>query len=244
MNQQSEKGKTKRRRSGLGNSINKLFNMDNPIMKALSVAADLLLINLFTVVLCIPVVTIGPAFIAMHDIVIRIVRGEEGYTVKPYFQAFAANFKQGALLSLVLVVAGAILYFDYLAALTYIPDLKVAIIAIGVIVLAIAFYAFALFARYENTFGGTMKNAAALAVGYFPRTLFMVVCSIGLWIVCIQFYQFGIPILLLFGFSLPCYVNVLMLKAVFRKLEGEEVEEEDENEDKNSKFLRKFYQKK
>lgn len=227
MSKQSGKDKAKKKRSGLGSSMNKLFNMDNPIMKALSIAADLLLVNLFTVVLSIPVVTIGPAFIAMHDIVIRIVRGEEGYTVKPYFQAFAANFKQGLLMSLVLALSGAFLYFDYLAAVTYIPELKAAIIAIGIIILAIAFYAFALMARYENTFGASLKNAAVLAVGYFPRTLLMVVCSIGLWLVCIHFYQIGAPVLLLFGLSLPCYVNVLLLNGVFRKLEGEEPKDEE-----------------
>ena len=167
----------------------------------------------------------------MNDIVIRIVRGEEGYTIKPYFQAFASNFKKGLLLSLVIAVAGGILYLDYLAALAYIPELKVAILAIGVIILAIMYYAFALQARYENTFGATMKNAAALAVGYFPRTLFMVVCSIGLWLVCIHFYRFGIPILLLFGFSLPCYVNILLLNGVFRKLEGEDSGEDDEDDE-------------
>ena len=228
MSKQSDKDNAKKKRSGLGGAMGKLFNMENPIMKGLSIAADLLLVNLFTVVLSIPVVTIGPAFIAMHDIVIRIVRGEEGYTVKPYFQAFAANFKQGLLMSLVLAVSGAFLYFDYLAAEAYIPELKVAIVAIAIIILAIAFYAFALMARYENTFGASMKNAAVLAVGYFPRTLLMSVCAIGLWLVCIHFYQFGIPILLLFGLSLPCYVNVLLLNGVFRKLEGEESKDKDE----------------
>ena len=213
-------------------------------MKALTIAADLLILNLLTIVLCIPVVTIGPAVIAMNDIVIHIVRGEEGYTVKPYFQSFAANFKKGALMSLIVVAAGAILYFDYLAALTFIPIMRAPIIAIGVILLAIAVYAFALFARYENRFGATLKNAAMLAVGNFPRTLFMVVCSIGLWLVCIHFYQFGIPVLILFGLSLPCYVNILLLNGVFRKLDGDEDEEEDEGEEKNSKFWKKFYQKK
>lgn len=227
MSKQSGKVNSKKKKAVSGGSLSRIFSMDNPLMKALSVAADLLLINLITAVLCIPVVTIGPAFIAMHDITIRIVRGEEGYIVRPYFQAFASNFKQGMLMSLVLVVAGGFLYLDYLAALAYIPELKVGIIAIGVIVLAISFYAFALFARYENKFGATLKNAAALSVGYFPRTLFMVVCSIGLWVVCIQFYRFGIPILLLFGLALPCYVNILMLNGVFRKLEGEVTEEEN-----------------
>ena len=198
--------------------------MDNPFMKTLSVAADLLILNIFTVVLSLHVVTMGPAFIAMNDIVIRMVRGEEGYTIKPYFKSFKENFKNGAFMSLILAVAALLLYFDYLAASAYIPIMKAAIIAIGVIVLAFTFYAFALFARYENTFKATLKNSAILAVINFPRTLFMVICAVGLWVVSVNFPRIGVPVLLLFGLSLPCYVNILLLNGVFRKLDGEEPE--------------------
>lgn len=226
--------------------MNKLFNMDNPLMKALSIAADLLILNILTVVLSIPIITMGPAIIAMNDVVISIVRGEEGYTVQPYFKSFKLNFKKGALMSLILVAVTAILYFDYLAAVTYIPVMKVGIVAIGVILLAISIYAFALFARYENTFGGTLKNAALLAVAHFPKTLFMVVCTVGLWVVCIHFYKIGAPILFMLGLSLPCYVNILFINKVFHKLEGEEEkskdEEDEEFNDESEKFLKDFYE--
>ena len=245
MKTQTKKDNSKKTQTNKSGPMKRLFSMDNPIMKALSIAADLLILNILTVVLSIPIITMGPAVTAMHDITIRIVRGEEGYTIRPYFHAFAANFKKGALMSLILVGAAGILYFDYLAAATYIPVMKAGIIAIGVIILAISFYAFALLARYENTFGATLKNAAMLAVGNFPKTLFMVVCSVGLWVICIHFYRFGTPILLLFGLSLPCYINILLLNGVFRKLEGEDKEEdaEEEGDETNSKFWKKFYQK-
>lgn len=223
--------------------MKKIFRSDSPIMKALTIAADLLILNLLTLVLSIPLITLGPAVTAMNDIVIHIVRGEEGYTVKPYFQSFKANVKQGALMSLILVASAGILYVDYLAALTFIPIMRVPIFAIGIILLAIAFYAFGLLARYENTLRATLKNAAILAVSYFPRTLFMVVCAIGMWTVCINFYKIGIPVLLLFGLSLPCYVNILLLNGVFRKLDGDEEEDEEEGDEKGSRFWKNFYRK-
>ena len=207
--------------------MKKLFKMDTPLMKALTIAADLLMLNIATLIVSIPIITIGPALTAMHDIVIHIVRGEEGYIIRPFFQSFAANFKKGVLLSLILIACAGFLYFDYLAALTYIPVMRAGIIAIGVIVLAISFYAFALLARYENTFKATLKNAVILAIANFPRTLFMVVCSVGIWVLCIHFYNFGYPILLMFGFALPCYVNVLLLNGVFHKLDGDEDEKEN-----------------
>ena len=208
--------------------MRKLFSMDNPLMKALTIAADLLMLNILTAIMCIPIFTIGPAITAMHDIIIRIVRGEEGYTIKPFFQSFASNFKKGALLSLILIGTAGILYLDYLAALAYIPVMRVGIIAIGVILLAISFYAFALMARYENTLKATLKNAAILAVTNFPKTLFMVICAVGLWLVCINFYQIGAPVLMMFGLSLPCFVNMLFLNKVFRKLDGEDSDDESE----------------
>ena len=224
--------------------MKKIFRSDSPIMKALTVAADLLILNLLTLVLSLPLITMGAAVTAMNDIVIHIVRGEEGYTVKPYFQSFKANFKQGAFMSLILIAAAGLLYFDYLAALTFIPIMRVPIFAIGIIVLAIAFYAFGLLARYENTLRATLKNAAILAVVNFPRTLFMVVCAIGMWGVCINFYKIGAPVLLLFGLSLPCYVNILLLNGVFRKLDGDEEEEdEEEGDEKSSRFWKSFYRK-
>ena len=202
--------------------MKKLFSLDNPLMKGLSVAADLLILNLLTVLMCIPVVTIGPAVTAMNDIVIHIVRGEEGYIIGPYFQSFRVNFKKSLLMTLVVVLVFGILYLEYLVIMAYMPDMKVVVLALGVIALAVVFYAFGMHARYENTMRATWKNAAILSVGYFPRTAFMVVCAVGMWLLCIQFYQFGIPILLLFGLALPCYVNILLLNGVFRKLEGEE----------------------
>lgn len=222
--------------------MKKLFRSDSPVMKALTIAADLLILNLLTLVLSLPLITMGAAVTAMNDIVIRIVRGEEGYTVKPYFQSFAANFKKGMLLGLILTASAGILYVDYMLAQALIPIMRVPIFAIGIIVLAISFYAFGLLARYENTLGGTLKNAALLAVANFPRTLFMVVCGIGMWVICIHFYKIGIPVLLLFGLSLPCFVNILLLNGVFRKLDGEE-EENEEGEEKGSKFWKNFYKK-
>ena len=199
--------------------MRKIFDMDNPFMRALSVAADLIVLNVLTLLCSLPVVTAGAAFTAMNDLLIHMVRGEEGYIVKPFFRSFAGNFKKGTLLGLLLLAAAAILYFDYLAALTYMPPLRLGIAAIAVILLAFSLYAFALLSRYENTLGRTLKNAAALAVGCFPRTALMTVTWVGIWLLCFRFFRVGAPVLLLFGFSLPCYVSALLFKDIFDKID-------------------------
>ena len=208
--------------------MRRIFDMNNPFMRALGIAFDLIALNVLTLVCCIPIVTGGAAITAMNDIVIHTVRGEETYLIKPFFRSFKANFKKGTILWLMILVAAALLYFDYYAAVAYIPILRYGIAAIAVIVLAVVLYAFALLARYENTLKGTLKNAAILMVTNFPRTLGMVVISLGLWILAIHFYNIGAPLLLLFGLSLPCYICALFLNPVFKKLEPEQDDEPEE----------------
>lgn len=201
--------------------MKKIFDMDNPFMQALSVAADLLAMNVLALLCCLPAITAGAGLTAMNDLAIHLTRQEETYLVKPFFRSFRDNWKQSTLLWLIFLAAAAILYFDYHAAAVYAPLLRYPIAAIGILLLALMIYAFALQARYENTLGGTLKNAVSLAIAYFPRTLGIVVFTLAFWLLAIHFYRFGIPVLLLFGLSLPCYVSMLLLRGVFEKLENE-----------------------
>ena len=197
------------------------FEMENPVMRTLSVVADLIILNLLTVLCSLPVVTAGAAITAMNTVSIRIIRNEEGNIGKDFFHAFAANLKKGTLLWLLLLVCAALLTADYFAAKTYIPVLCPVIVAMGVLVLTLVIYAFALLARYENTLFATLKNAVSLAIGFFPKTLAMIVFTLAFWLLSIQFIRFGAPILLMFGLSLPSYVCILLMNPIFIQLENE-----------------------
>lgn len=202
--------------------MNWLFDMDNPVMRTLSTAADLIILNLLTLLCCLPVLTMGAALTALNAAAIKILRGEETAPVKDYFRAFRENFKKGTVLGLVFTLVCGILAADFLAAQTYIPALRPVIAAMALLVLTLGQYAFALLARYENTLRGTVKNALLLAVGYFPKTLGMTAFAAALWLLAIQFLRYGAPILFLFGLSLPCYVCILLMQGIFANLEKTE----------------------
>ena len=196
----------------------------------MAVAYDLLILNLLTLACSLPVFTAGAAVTALNDVTIHIVRQEDTGNVKPFFRSFAGNFKKGTLLWLLLLLAAALLYLDYIAAQAFVPVLRLGVAAIAVLVLAVSLYALALLARYENTLRGTLKNAAVLMISYFPRTLGMVAASVGFWLLCIHFYRIGVPLLLMFGLSLPCYICVLLLDGVFADLEKTAPLSEDETD--------------
>ena len=132
-----------------------LFDADKPLMRGLSAIADLLILNLLTILCSIPVITAGPAIIALFTTAIRMVRNEDGSLVRDYFRAFSANLKLGILFWILLLICMGLLYFDYLAAQAYAPVMSPVIAAMGVLVLAVSFYIFGLLARYADTLSGS-----------------------------------------------------------------------------------------
>lgn len=200
--------------------MNWLFDMDKPLMRGLSVIADLILLNLLTLLCALPVITAGASFCAAFSVALRNVRNEDGIIVKDFFGAFRGNFRKATILWLMSLLAVVLLAADWIAAKLFVPVLIPAIGAMAVMLLVLGLYAFALLARYENTIWATLTNAAALAVGYFPRTLGMVAFCLAFWALCVRFLVQAMPILFLFGFSLPCYVCGLLMNDIFYKLEN------------------------
>ena len=113
--------------------MRKIFDMDNPLMRGLSAAADLIVLNALALLCSLPLVTLGASWAALSEASLRLVRGEESYVARDYFRAFRARWKKGVPLGLLFLLAAALLYFDYLAALEYAPLMRPAIIAIALI---------------------------------------------------------------------------------------------------------------
>lgn len=199
--------------------LKKIFDMDNPLMQGLQTAAYLMILNFFTIILCIPVVTAGAAFTALHDVSISMIRQRETYPWKMYIDSFKKNLKQGILMGLIFIAAALLLLFNYNAAAAFIPPFRFVSLALGIILLAVSFYAFALLAVFDNTTAGTLKNALLLTAGYFPRTALMTVFAVAIIVLALRFPTLLAPVLLMFGFSLPVYVSALIYDPVLKELE-------------------------
>ena len=84
--------------------MGKIFDMDSPVMRVLNRVGDLLILNVLMIVCCIPVITAGAAFTAMHYVLLKIVRGEEGYLIRGFFKSFRSNFRQATLIWLLSLI--------------------------------------------------------------------------------------------------------------------------------------------
>ena len=76
----------------------KIFDLDSPLMNVLNKMADLMWLNILTLICCIPVITAGAALTSMHYVALKIVRNEESYITRSFFKSFKTNFRQATLI--------------------------------------------------------------------------------------------------------------------------------------------------
>ena len=80
-----------------------LFGINSPVIQFLAKVGDLIILNILTLILSLPIVTIGAATTALHYAVDKVFT-DEGTLLKNYFHAFKINFKQSTIYWLLLLV--------------------------------------------------------------------------------------------------------------------------------------------
>ena len=204
----------------------KLFQIDSPLMRFLSKMADLIIINLFTVLLCIPVITAGAAFTAMHYCALKIARDQEVSIVKQYFHSFKDNFRQATIIWLIFLALAGVVIFDYF--LMGANPTKISafvfggLLAVSIVVLFVGCAVYPILARFSNTVPGTIKSAFAYSFRYFPRTLAVMVAKATPVLFIIFLTNFAIyifPVIVCFCFSAPALLAAVLNNKPFKKAE-------------------------
>lgn len=213
--------------------MGRIFDLDSPLMRALSKMADLLWLNLLTLLLCIPIVTAGAALTALNFCCLKMVRGEEGYITKDYFRSFKENFGQSTILWIIILLVGGVLAFDvkflFFSELASDPS---TIIVAGILVACILYiftllYIFPVQSHFVNSVGKTLRNSFLMSIMALPRSVLMLI----VWCiptVVMYYFQTLFLLGLLFWFSLPAYISALLYNKTFKKFEPEK---EDTNDD-------------
>ncbi len=220
----------------------KLFDLDSPLMRVLGKVADLVIINLLTLLLCIPVITAGAAFTAMHYCVLKLARDRETGVLRMFFHSFKDNLKQSTAIWLMFLVFLAFIGYDIVAMNANPMPMSTFIFGglmfFVIMALWIGCWVFTLQARFANTIRGTLKTAFILSFRYFYWTVIMLAAKI------FPFALFFIgniglmifPIILAFCFSFPAFIAAKLYDKPFKKLEDAYYAahpiEEDINEEK------------
>jgi len=185
---------------------------------------DLMLLNLLTAVLCLPVITAGAAITALHYVNLKMVRGEEGYIFRDYMKSFKQNFKQATAIWAIGLVIIAIFIGDYFILLN-VPNaprgLGTVILAVSLVVFVVTRYVFPVLSHFENSVYKTIKNGVLMSMMAAPKALCMAILEVAP-IVLLYFTARVMPLILLFGISLPTYLGAMLYNTTFKKFEPED----------------------
>lgn len=202
--------------------MNKLFDINSPLMQKLSQLPDLIVLNFLWVVCSLPMVTIGASTTALHAVTQKYVSGEENGIVKPFFRAFRKDFRQSTLLWIPVLLLVIMLIIDLMyllyAGTGALLLLWIPFLILGVIALIIITYGFPLIARYENTTKTVISNSFLLFSLHFLPSLAAMVLNILPWVLLLLFPNVFLKTSILWipiGGSLIAYINNHILLPIF-----------------------------
>ncbi len=200
------------------------FSYDNPIITGVNKIVDMFLLSLVYVIVCLPIITIGPATTALYYTVVKNVRKERSYPFREFFKSFKDNFKQGFITTLIFIGIYLILFVDlqFAKALsgTMATIFSGIFIGLFIIVIAINVHVFAYLSRFEVTIKQLFKNSFFLAIRHLPSTIFMIIIlGVGLLISWI------IPIAFVMTPALVALLQSFFIERIFKKYMPEKSED-------------------
>lgn len=215
--------------------LRKIFDLDNPLMRGLAKAADIVVLNILFLLCCIPVVTAGAALSALYAMTLKMVRNEEPPIVKGFLRSFRENLRQGIFFGVLFTLAaGAILlnlllFRDITAGV--VQMVKTACVAVGFLLAAIGLYVFPMTGRFQMRAGEIFRNAVLISVTQLPKTVAMLLLYVfsailAFWSEITLFV--AMTVFLVFGFALLAYVRSFILRSIFSRYEGQNTKEADE----------------
>jgi len=203
----------------------RVFNIDSPLMVFLGRVADLMILNLMVVLLCIPVITMGPAMTAMHYVLLKMARKEECYIVAPFFKSFKENFVQATIIGVIIILITAVFIMNFMILsdpeIEFARWMRIALMACALLGVMTLLYIFPLLARFRNTIRGTFKNALFMSILHLPRTVLMMIFYVIPLILIIANVNL-IPVVFLLGIAGPAYGCAMLYSGIFKRFEPEE----------------------
>ena len=199
------------------------YRIDSPFVTIGIKIANLLILNFYWLLGCLPLVTIGTSTIAAFTVTLKMAEDAEGPSMtRQFWPAYLKNLKHGIPLTL---IGGIVLYSVWIDWQMFekldgnpIGFLLLAIAA-AVLLLLHFLYVFPLEARYENKLSVALVNSRKICIRFFLRTLSLV----GILLIQVFLFTMNAVMMYIGLFCAPIlaiYTASLIAVPIFRKLEG------------------------
>lgn len=218
--------------------MSNFFNMDNGFFTFLSKVCDILFLSVVWVLLCIPIITIGPANTALYYATVKVIRRERGYLFREFFKSFRMNFKRAAIIGIVLTIVFTILILDIFTTYTAFSGntsfnsiLLGIYLVIALFLLGFTIYVFPVLSRFEMSIKQLVKASAFMSLKHLPYTIGMIAVLIAAGIGIAY-----VPILIVILPAAATYINSLLMERVLKKYMPQS-ENKDEDDKKDEWYL-------
>ncbi len=169
------------------------FNPEKGIWVWISTLVDVAGLSLLWLLLCLPLITAGPATAALYYTVVKYVRGRESGAFGAYLRSFRDNLKTGLKADLIVLPAvvlllllhhitrwygtrdGGALYILYVAQYIFL------MLPAGMLC-----WLFPLLGRFEYGVGGLFRTAFQLTIAHLPSTVVIVLLTVQSAVFCIE----------------------------------------------------------
>ncbi len=201
------------------------LQIDSPIITTGIKITNLLILNLYWFIGCLPIITIGTSTIAAFTVTLKMTEDREspGMTSQ-FWSAYIHNLKHGIPLTLILAAAAYSVWLDF-QMFNQLEDNPIGFLIVAILIIVMLLvhylYVFALEARYENKLLASLANSRKICVRFFLRTLGLV----GILFLQVLLFTQVAPVITYIGlFCAPIlmiYTTSQIAMPIFRKLEGD-----------------------
>lgn len=200
------------------------ITIESPFIQAGMKATNLLIVNFWLVVGCLPVVTAGASVTAAFTVLLKMSEDREDVGItRAFWKAWVANLKHGIAVTLILAACAYSVWMSW-QLFEKLPDNPVGFLIVAFLVAILAFmhlvYVFPLEARYENSLIQAMRNSRLICIRFFGKTMLL----LGVLGIQVLLFGFTAPVLtyagLFFAPALGVYTASQVIMPIFRELEG------------------------
>ena len=209
-----------------------LFNMDNAFFRFMGKLFDVVALNLVFIIVCIPLVTIGPAISALYYASVKSIRRDRSYPIKEFFKALKRDFKQSFIVGLILVLAAAIIYVDIRFVVDYIKNdftaMRYVYLVIGLVISFISVYIFPLISRFSLKISGLFRLSFYLAIRHLLTTIVSIILLFGGFV--LVYISAGLALLFVPVLA-NLLISIMMEKVLIKCMDMVQTDENYENKD-------------
>lgn len=218
--------------------MNGLFSIDSKLFSFLSRVTDLIILSVLWMLCSIPIITIGVSTTALYYVTLKIARKEDVHIFRMFFSAIKENFKQGISITCLLLILGAILFFDYrlLTAMegTVAQTIAWVLLPVSLLFVMTMFYVFPLQSQYINSIPHTIKNAFILAWGNIPFSILIIINNMIPALLLLFAHELFVRLLPILVFISPAGIAYLCSFCFVKIFASLEVNKETEQSDLSS----------